>query len=75
MSVKEKQHQHLIFLDLQANIHKKRVLDFEQGGDSVMKYQCRLCIPKVDGLQQRIMEKTHSSRYSIYIDSQRCTAI
>ena len=30
-----------------------------------MKYQGRLCVPMVDGLEERIMEVAHRSRYSI----------
>ncbi|WMV13728.1 hypothetical protein MTR67_007113 [Solanum verrucosum] len=39
---------------------------FEQGGDGVLRYQGRLCVPKVDELQERIMEEAHRSRYSIH---------
>lgn len=43
--VKEKQDQDPILLELKANVHDQRVLSFEQGGDGVLKYQRRLCIP------------------------------
>ncbi|XP_049372615.1 uncharacterized protein LOC125837564 [Solanum verrucosum] len=39
---------------------------FEQGGDGVLRYQGRLCVPRVDELQERIMEEAHSSRYFIH---------
>ena len=39
---------------------------FEQGRDGVLKYQDRLCVPRVDGLHERIMEEAHSSKYFIY---------
>ena len=65
--MKEKQYQDHILLDLKANIHKRRVLTFEQGEDGVLKYQGRLCVPRVDGLHERIMEESHSSRYSIHL--------
>ena len=32
----------------------------------LLKYQGRLCVPKVDRLQERILEEAHSSRYSIH---------
>nr|AAT38727.1 Polyprotein, putative [Solanum demissum] len=41
-------------------------MDFEQGGDGVLRYQGRLCEPKVDELQDRIMEEAHSSKYFIH---------
>ena len=59
--VKKKQVQDTILLDLKASVHNQRVLAFEQGGDGVLNYQDRLCVPKVDGLQDRILEEAHSS--------------
>ncbi|KAH0665088.1 hypothetical protein KY285_026294 [Solanum tuberosum] len=50
----------------EANVHKQKVLAFEPGGDGVLRYQGRLCVPKVDELQERIMEEAHSTRYSIH---------
>ncbi|KAH0641167.1 hypothetical protein KY285_037753 [Solanum tuberosum] len=67
--IKGKQDQDPILLELKANIHKKKVLAFEQGGDGVLRYQGRLCVPMMDALQKRIMEEAHSSRYSIHPDS------
>ena len=31
-----------------------------------MKYQGRLCVPRVDRIQERRIKKAHSSRYSIH---------
>lgn len=31
-----------------------------------MRYQCRLCVPDVDNVQERIMAEAHNSRYSIH---------
>ncbi|KAL3380163.1 hypothetical protein AABB24_000674 [Solanum stoloniferum] len=67
--VKEKQDQDPILLELKANVHKKKVMAFGQGGDGVFKYQGRLCVPRVDELQKRIIEKAHSSKYSIHPSS------
>ena len=64
--LKEKQDQYPIFLELQANVHNQRVLTFEQYGGVVWRYQGRLCVPMVDGIQERIVEETHRSRYSIH---------
>ncbi|KAH0633253.1 hypothetical protein KY284_036039 [Solanum tuberosum] len=64
--VKGKQDQDPISLELKANVHKRKVIAFEQGGDDVLRYQGRLCVPMVDRLQERIMEEAHSFRYSIH---------
>ncbi|KAH0669635.1 hypothetical protein KY289_024128 [Solanum tuberosum] len=67
--VKENQDQDPILVELKANVHKQKVLASEQGGDGVLRYQGRLCVPMVDGLQERIMEEAHGSRYSIHLGS------
>ena len=41
----EKQDKDPILLDLKASVHSQRVLASEQGGDGVLKYQGRLCVP------------------------------
>ncbi|KAH0633358.1 hypothetical protein KY284_036144 [Solanum tuberosum] len=64
--VKEKQDKDPICLELKENVHKQKVMAFEQGGDGVLRYQGRLCVPWVDEPQERIIEKAHSSRYSIH---------
>ena len=54
---------------MKANVHKQRLLGFEKEGDGVLNYQGRLCVPRVDGLQERILKEAHSTRYSIHPDS------
>ena len=39
---------------------------FSQGGDGVLRFQNRLCVPDVEDLRQRIMAEAHSARYSIH---------
>ncbi|XP_070045454.1 uncharacterized protein [Nicotiana tomentosiformis] len=36
------------------------------GEDGVLRLQGHLCVPNVDGLRETILEKAHSSRYSIH---------
>ncbi|XP_070037217.1 uncharacterized protein [Nicotiana tomentosiformis] len=36
------------------------------GEDGVLCLQGRLCVPKVDGLRERILDEAHNSRYSIH---------
>ena len=67
----ENQDQDPIFLELKANVHKQKVLAFEQGGGGVLRYQRRLCVPMVDGLQERVMEEARSSRYSFHSGSKK----
>ena len=59
--VEEKQDQDPIFLELKANVQKQKVLSFEQEG--YLRYQGRLCVPMVDGLQERIMEEVDSHHF------------
>ena len=64
--VKEKQDQDLILLELKSNFHNQKVLAFDHGGHGLLKYQGRLCVPRVDGLQEKILEKSHNFRYFIH---------
>ena len=69
--VNEKQYQDPNLLDMKANVHNKRVLAFEQGGYGVLKYQRRLYVPRMDGLQKRIIMEVHSCRYFINLGSSK----
>ena len=54
--VKEKQDQDPFLLELKANVHKQKVIAFEKWGDGVLRYQGRLCVPRVNELQEKIMD-------------------
>lgn len=54
--VKEKNDQDYSSLELNKNVQKKKLLNFEEGGDGVLRYQGRFCVQKVDELQERVME-------------------
>ena len=43
LEVKEKQDQDPLLLELKANVHKQKMVAFEQRGDGVLRYQGRLC--------------------------------
>nr|WMB97139.1 hypothetical protein [Solanum aethiopicum] len=66
VEVKEKQDRDPVLLQLKDDVHKQKVLAFAKGGDGVLRYQGRLCVPNVDGVRERIMAEAHSSRYSIH---------
>ena len=66
MEVKEKQDNDLILLEVKGAVHNQRVEVFSQGGDSVLHYQGRLCVPDVCELRHHILEEAHNSRYSIH---------
>ena len=58
-------------LDLSLKELKESVLgnlneSFSIGGDGVLRYQRRLCVPYVHGLRYRNLEVSHGSRYSIH---------
>ena len=64
--VKAKQCLDPILVELKEVVLKKSIEAFSQWRDGVLKYQGRLCVPDVDGLREQILEKAHSSRYSIH---------
>ncbi|WMV19427.1 hypothetical protein MTR67_012812 [Solanum verrucosum] len=65
--VKVKQGPDPILVELKEAVLKKSVEAFSQGGDGVLRYQCRLCVPDVDDSREHILSKAHSSRYSIHL--------
>ncbi|KAH0652933.1 hypothetical protein KY289_030611 [Solanum tuberosum] len=66
MDVKVKQALDPILVELKESVLKKSVEAFSQGGDGVLRYQGRLCVPDVDGFREQILEEAHGSWYSIH---------
>ena len=66
VEVKEKQDSDPILLGIKGPVHNQRVEVFSQGGDGVVRYQGRLCVPDMGELRQHILVETHNSRYSIH---------
>ena len=66
VEVNEKQESDPILLELKGAINNERVEVFSQGGDGVLRYQGRLCVPDVGELRQHILAEAHKSRYSIH---------
>ena len=66
VEVKEKQDSYLIFLELRSVVHNQRMEVCSQGGNGVLRYQGRLCVPDVGELRKHIL--VHNSRYSIHPD-------
>ena len=65
VEVKEKKDNDPILLELKGAFHNQRVEVFSQGGDDVLRYQGRLCVPDVGELRKYLAEY-HNSRYSIH---------
>ena len=53
-------------LELKGAVNNQRVEVFSQGGDGVLHYQGRLCVPDVGELRQYILAEAHKSRYSMH---------
>ena len=53
-------------LELKDAVNNQRVEFFSQGGDIVLRYQGRLCVPDVGELRKHILAEAHKSRYSIH---------
>ena len=66
VEVKENQQSDPILLELKGAVNNQRVEVFSQGGDGVLRYQGRLCVPDVGELRQHIFAESHNSRYSIH---------
>ena len=66
VEVMEKQESDPISLELKGAVNNQRVEVFSQGGDGVLLYQGRLCVPDVGELRHHILAEAHNSRYSIH---------
>ena len=42
---------------------------YEIGGDGILRYQGRLCVLDIDGLQEKILIEAHESRYTVHLGS------
>ena len=67
VDVKSKQHIDLILMELKESVLNKSIEAFFQGGDLVLRYHGRLCVPDVAGFREQILEKAHGSQYSIHL--------
>ena len=66
VEVKEKKDSDPILLELKGAIHNQRVDAFSPGGDCVLCYRGRLCVPDMGELRQHILAKSHNSKNSIH---------
>ena len=64
--VKVKQDMDPCLVDLKKLVETKVIESFSKGGDCVLTYQGRLCVPNIDGLHELVLEEAHSSQYSIH---------
>ncbi|KAH0657926.1 hypothetical protein KY289_026674 [Solanum tuberosum] len=71
VEVKEKKESDPILLELKGAVHNQRVEVFSQGGDGLLRYQGRLCVPNVGELRQHIPAEAHNSKYSIHTGTTR----
>ena len=66
VEVKQGQHLDLVLMELKDSVLIKMNQSFILGGDAILRYQDRLCVPDVDDLRTRIIVEAHGSRYSIH---------
>ncbi|WMV18566.1 hypothetical protein MTR67_011951, partial [Solanum verrucosum] len=56
-----------ILIQLKGVVHQQKVEVFSQGGDCVLCYHGRFCVPNVGELRQYILAEAQSLRYSFYL--------
>ena len=66
VEVKNGQHLDPVLMELKDSVLIKMNVSFTLGGDNILRYQDRLCVPDVDDWRTRIIAEAHGSRYSIY---------
>ena len=55
VEVKENRDSDPMLLELKGAVHNQRVEVFSRGGDGVLRYQDRLCVPDVGELRNHIL--------------------
>ena len=63
---KKGHHLDQVLLELKDSMLVKMNESFVLGGDDILRYQDRLCVPDVDDLRTKIIAEAHGSNYSIH---------
>ena len=66
VEVKSKQHLDQSLMELKESVLGKHNESFSLGGGGILRYKERLCVPNIDNLRNRILEKAHCSCYYIH---------
>ncbi|KAF3643634.1 hypothetical protein FXO38_20537 [Capsicum annuum] len=61
VEAKEKQALDSILMQIKDGVDQQKVMAFEIEGDNILRYQGRLYVPDVNGLQERILTENHES--------------
>ena len=69
VEVKEGKHLDPLLMELKESVLIKMNESFTLGGDGILRYQDRLCVPDVDDLRTRISVEANGSRYSLHLGS------
>ncbi|XP_069146068.1 uncharacterized protein [Solanum lycopersicum] len=69
VEVKQGQQLDPVLMELKDSVLINMNESFSLGGDDILRYQDRLCVPYVNDLRTKIVVESHSSRYSIHQDS------
>ncbi|XP_070026595.1 uncharacterized protein [Nicotiana sylvestris] len=64
--IRERQYDDPHLLVLRDTVKHDAANEVTIGDDGALRMQGRLCVPNVDGLCELILQKAHSSRYSIH---------
>ncbi|WMV13736.1 hypothetical protein MTR67_007121, partial [Solanum verrucosum] len=65
-NLKAKKYLDPVLVYLKKSVSEKTIKVFSRGGDSVLHYQGRLCVPNIDYLSEQILSEAHSSHYFLY---------
>lgn len=54
-------------MQIKGDVDQQKVMVFYIGGDGILRYQGRFCVPGINGLRGRILVEAHELRYTIYL--------
>ncbi|XP_070045217.1 uncharacterized protein [Nicotiana tomentosiformis] len=64
--IRERQYDDPHLIVLKVTVQHDDAKEVTIGEDGTLRMQVRLCVPNVDGLHELILQKAHSSQYSIH---------
>ena len=64
LEVKNGKHLDHLLMELKDSVLIKMNESFALGGDDILRYQDRLCVPDANDLRTRIVVEAHGSRYT-----------
>lgn len=55
-----------ILIKINRDVGQQKIVDFDIGGNGILRYQDRLCVPDINDLREKILDEAYKSCYVIH---------